>query len=203
MVVHQFILDLLDIVFADEQVKTMLYEDVLLEKLQSAYEEAMNRSKYLLRLEREGKPTTLNDSFNAELQKNQTARLKKSLGGALEEPGSDAGNLSIDSVMSVLDIADKSNPQQVREYLHDILKSYYKVSAKRFVDVVCQQVVNDLLLDSESSPLHIFNTDLVFDLSADTLDNIAGDDVGTKQERDRLSKDIDNLQAAMKVLRGS
>lgn len=182
----------------------MLYEDVLLEKLQRAYREAVNRAKYLLRLEREGKPTTLNEAFNTELQKNQTARLKKSLGSVVTQVNTTPQEvLSIESIMSVLDVADKSNPQRVREYLHNILKSYYKVSAKRFVDVVCQQVVNDLLLDSETSPLHVFNTDLVFNLNADTLDNIAGEDSGTKQERERLSKEIDNLQDAMKVLRGT
>lgn len=189
----------------------MLYEDVLLEKLQGAYKEAMKRAKYLLRVEREGSPTTFNASFNAELDKSQTERLKKRVVGAITTAnpgGSDgngtiAGGLSVESVMSALHVTDKSNPEQVREYLHDILKSYYKVSAKRFVDVVCQQVINDLLLDSENSPLHVFNTNLVFDLNADTLDNIAGEDVGTKQERDRLSKEIDSLQEAMKVLRGT
>lgn len=180
----------------------MLYEDVLLEKLQGGYREAMDRARYLLRLEREGKPTTLNEAFNTELQKIQTARLKKSLGSVITEPMPEDG-MNVESIMSLLDVTDKSNPQQVREYLHDILKSYYQVSAKRFVDVVCQQVVNDLLLDSESSPLRVFNTDLVFGLNADTLDNIAGEDVGTKQERERLSKEIDSLQEAMKVLRGS
>ncbi|CAN8095464.1 unnamed protein product [Discula destructiva] len=199
ILVHQFILDLLDHIFADEQVKNGLYEDVLLEKLQVAYGEAIDHARFLLEIEREGKPSTFNGSFISELQKSQNSRLRKSLG---DLPPQDNQIASIDAIMSGLSI-DRSNPEQVREYLHDILLSYYKVAAKRFVDVVCQQVISHFLLNGKGSPLHVFSTDLVLDLDAAVLEAIAGEDEIAKQERERLGKEIDNLQAAMQVLRGA
>lgn len=77
-----------------------------------------------------------------------------------------------------------------------------EVASKRFVDVLCQQVVDHFLLNSKSGPLHVFSTELVFDLDAGALEMIAGEDQITKQERERLAGEIESLQAAMKVLRG-
>lgn len=203
-IVHQFILDLLDHVFADEQVKSELYDNVLLEKLQASYKQAMDHAMFLLKIERDSKPMTLNHYFNAELQKAQSSRLHKAMGAlpAVKYEWEDGPVVRLDAIMSGLSV-NKSNPEQVREYLHDILKSYYKVSEKRFVDVVCQHVINHYLLIGEDSPLHIFTQDLVFNLDARALENIAGEDMGTKQEREKLSKEIGNLQDAMKVLRGA
>lgn len=47
----------------------------------------------------------------------------------------------------------------------------------------------------------MFSTELVLDLSAGTLEMIAGEDQVTKQERERLAREIESLQAAMQVLR--
>lgn len=193
---------MLEHVFVDEQVKRELYDDVLLEKQQVAYQQAMGHARFLLEIEREGKPITFNHYFNAELQKGQNSRLQQSLVAlAIDQPNG-GKVVNLEAIMSGLSM-NKSNPEQVREYLHDILKSYYKVSAKRFVDVVCQQAINHFLLNGKDSPLHVFSTDLVFDLDAGALETIAGEDEVTKQERERLAREIDSLQAAAKVLRGS
>lgn len=97
---------------------------------------------------------------------------------------------------------NRSNPEQVRGYLHDILESYYMVSVKRFVDTTCQRVIDHLLLNGKDSPLHVFSTDLVFDLSADALGMIAGDNQATKREGERLKTEMERLEAAMLVGRG-
>lgn len=69
------------------------------------------------------------------------------------------------------------------------------------MDVLCQQVIDHFLLNSKNSPLHVFSTELVFDLDAGALEMIAGEDQVTKQERERLGREIESLQEAMKVLR--
>lgn len=201
ILVHQFILDLLDHVFADKQVKNELFDNVLLEKLQASYIQAMGHARFLLEIEREGKPVTFNKAFNADLQKSQTSRLQKAL-SALSVKQSNGDQVSLQAIMSGF-VINKSNPEQVREYLHDILKSYYEISAKRFVDAVCQQVIDYFLLNGKESPLHVFSADLVLDIDAGALEAIAGEDDVTKQERERLCRKIDSLQAALKVLRGS
>lgn len=204
MLVHDYILNLLGYIFPEEQVLRELFDNVLVERLHASYQRAMDHARFLLEIEREGKPITYNRYFSAELQKGQAERLRESLQDlAIQQEGDDADRaaavVSLDAV-SRLSI-DRSNPQQVREYLHDTLRSYYEVSVKRFIDVVCQQVIDHFLLNGRDSPLHVFGTDLVFDLSASELDMIAGEDQVTKQERERLGREIESLQAAMQVLR--
>ncbi|KAJ4389660.1 hypothetical protein N0V93_007132 [Gnomoniopsis smithogilvyi] len=201
VLVHRFILDLLDHVFADEQVKTELYNNVLLEKLQEAYTRTMIHARFLLQIEREGKPITFNKAFNTELQKRQTSRLQKVLDSMNINESKVGQFLSFEAILSGFNM-DKSNPEQVCESIHDILQSYYNTSAKRFVDAVCQQVIDHFLLNGKSSPLHVFSTDLVLDIDAGLLEVIAGEDDLTKQERERLTREIESLQAAIKVLRG-
>ncbi|KAJ0123005.1 Interferon-induced GTP-binding protein Mx1 [Diaporthe amygdali] len=199
--VHHFIRELLAHVCVDKQVMAQLWDNVLLEKLQASYKRSMQHASFLLHVEREGKPTTYNHYFNSELQKGQGKRLQKSLRSlAISSADSEEPVIRLASLSSFN--TTRSNPEQVREYLHDILESYYKVSVKRFVDVICQQVIDHFLLNGESSPLHVFSTELVFDLSADVLEMVAGEDHATRQERERLRRDIDGLEKAMLVLRG-
>lgn len=96
---------------------------------------------------------------------------------------------------------NKDNGQQVREDILDTLMSYYKVSRKRFVDVICQQVVSHYLLEGEESPLTIFGPELVMSLDAEQLDQIAGKDTASRRERQVLDGEIKSLEAALKVLR--
>ncbi|ROV88112.1 hypothetical protein VSDG_09370 [Cytospora chrysosperma] len=200
VLVHEYILKLLKHVFPEEQVLRELFDNVLLEKLQASYRQAMDHARFLLNIEREGKPMTYNNLFGAELQRSQAERLQESLSGLAIEQEEGAGPVVSLQAVSSLSI-DRSNPEQVREYLHDTLQSYYTVSAKRFIDVVCQQVVDHFLLSGRDSPLHVFSTDLVFGLSASDLEMIAGEDQVTKQERERLKREIESLQAAIQVLR--
>ncbi|KAG6367637.1 hypothetical protein INS49_001830 [Diaporthe citri] len=200
--VHHFIAELLIHTCADnKQVMEQLWDNVLLEKLQQSYKRSMHHAKFLLDVEREGKPTTYNHYFNAELQKGQGKRLQKSLDSLAIDGGDLQGPVIRLASLGSINIT-RSNPEQVREHLHDILESYYKVSVKRFVDVICQQVIDHFLLNGKDSPLHVFSTDLVFDLSADALEMVAGEDQVTKQERERLRREMESLEAAMQVLRG-
>jgi hypothetical protein len=199
--VHHFIIALLDHTCPDKQVMAQLWDHVLLEKIQESYKRSMRHASFLLEVEREGKPTTYNQNFASELQKRQAKRLQESLSALSVQSSTTEGPIIRLSSIGTLDMS-RSNPQQVREYLHDILESYYKVSVKRFVDTICQQVIDHFLLNGKDSPLHIFNTDLIFDLSPDTLEMVAGEDEATKQERERLRIEMERLEAAMLVVRG-
>lgn len=199
--VHHFIIELLAYTCTEQQVMTQLWDNVLLEKLQESYKRSMRHASFLLQVEREGKPYTYNHYFSTELQKCQARRLQESLNGLAVHSGDFEGPVIRLASLSSLDI-NRSNPEQVREYLHDILESYYKVSVKRFVDTICQQVIDHFLLNGKDSPLHVFSTDLVFDLSADALETIAGEDQATKRERERLKTETERLEAAMLVVRG-
>jgi hypothetical protein len=68
----------------------------------------------------------------------------------------------------------KSNLEHVKEEFHDILRSYYKVARKRFLDNVYHQAVDHCLLTGPMSPLTVFSQEWVIGLGAEQLDGIAG-----------------------------
>jgi hypothetical protein len=60
-----------------------------------------------------------------------------------------------------------SNEQHVVQDIHHILKSYYKVCRKIFVDSICRRSVIHYLLESVECPLALFSLMFVSQLSAD------------------------------------
>ena len=219
--VHHFISEVTKEICPDPKVLEQLWDTVLSDELQKSYQRAIENVKFLLSLELEGDPLTLNHYFNDNLQKGQSARMVKAV-KSLEadttaeapadgdEASSSNKNTSSPTTKMTLSLAqlsslvvNKANAEQVREYMHDVLKSYYKVSRKRFVDVVYQQSINYFLLKGPGSPLHIFTTSMVHDLNPDQLDIIAGEDAFVKDRREKLNLDIESYEKALKVLKGS
>lgn len=68
-----------------------------------------------------------------------------------------------------------SNDDHVILEIHDILKSYYKVTRKTFVDNVCKQAVIHHLLSAEEGPLALVSPNFVNQLSPTQLEEIAGE----------------------------
>ncbi|KAI1503956.1 P-loop containing nucleoside triphosphate hydrolase protein [Biscogniauxia marginata] len=210
--VHHFIAETIKSICPDSQVREELWHGFLLEQLQESYRKAMDHAKFLLEIEREGVPMTLNHYLNENLQKDQTERLVSQLekiGENITIPTADPrvhghkqGFFLSRTELRNLSV-NKANSEHVREYIHDLLKSYYKVSQKRFVDVVCQQAVNYFLLSGKHSPLKIFSTEMVLNLNEDQLAMIAAEDFPVKVQREKLDRDIENFEAALKVLRGA
>ena len=199
-VVHKFIRELLDETCHDEAVREELWDNVLLEELRRCYKRAMDHAIWLLRVEREGWPTTVNHYFSASLDKCRTDRLMELLRAMFLGKNNDEIVLSRDMLQGAH--STKTISERTRDDIHDALMSYYEVSRKRFVDVVCQQVIDYLLLSGNESPLKVFCNERVNLMSHEQLDMIAGEDVATRRQRKLLTIDIKRLEAAIKVLRG-
>ncbi|KAK4118153.1 interferon-induced GTP-binding protein Mx2 [Parathielavia appendiculata] len=203
VLVHTFIVKTLKEVCHDERTRTELWDTLLLEKLQRAYKKAMDHAKFLLDVERNGKPVTLNNYFSDRLEHARgdryQARIKKV--GTVLQHGNARGWWLSQTALNQVALTKSGNVDHVCKKLHDILQSYYNVSRKRFVDVVCQYVVYHFLLDSEGSPLRLFDTKLVLGLSDEKLDAIAGEDATVMVERERLGQEVKSLKAAIKILR--
>ena len=172
----------------------------------------MDHARFLLHIEREGRPCTYNHYLNAEIQKKRQGRMTKifneadkheqRFGVVAEKHEQNSVKLAGQQYKDVNSmIANRSNAQHTREDIHDVLESYYKVARKRFVDNICTQVISHFLLDGAESPLNILSPDLILHLSADQLDAIAGEDDETGRHRAFLKAEIVNLEAAAKVLR--
>ncbi|KAI0421071.1 interferon-induced GTP-binding protein Mx2 [Xylaria grammica] len=203
--VHHFISEIVKLICPDPRVYEELWNGYLLDELKASYRRAMDHARFLLRIEREGLPLTLNRSFTEHIQKSRTTRLVQAvtkLGIGIEgQPGDGCISLNT-SMLQNLTIA-KGNAAHIREQMHDILSSYYEVARERFIDVVYQQVTNHCLLTGDKSPLKIFNTEMVLGLNEEQLDMIAAEDSPVKQRRDKLVRDIENFAEALKVLKGS
>lgn len=94
-----------------------------------------------------------------------------------------------------------SNVEHMILDIHSILKAFYKVARKRFVDNVCMQGTNHYLLMGEDSPLRIFSPLFVSDLTDEQLESIAGEKLSSKQLRETLKPDIKALEGGKKLLR--
>jgi len=84
--------------------------------------------------------------------------------------------------------------------IHDILRSYYDRARKRFVDNIYKQVVDHKLVKGDSSPLRLFNSAFVTRLTEQELEDIAGEEEGTKNKRRELLKGIEDLETGRAVL---
>ena len=93
-----------------------------------------------------------------------------------------------------------SNTDHLVQDMHDILKAYYKVARKRFVDNVCMLVAYHQLITGPDTPLKLFSTKFVTSLSDQQLDEIAGEDAALRRRRAALNKEIENLRAGKKIV---
>lgn len=93
-----------------------------------------------------------------------------------------------------------SNDEHVILEIHNILKSYYKVSRKTFVDNVCNQAALHYLLHEDKGPLALFSPVFVSKLTPVQLEEIAGEAPNVKRQRAQLAKQTASLTEAMKIL---
>ncbi|KFA65774.1 hypothetical protein S40285_09679 [Stachybotrys chlorohalonatus IBT 40285] len=94
-----------------------------------------------------------------------------------------------------------SNDNQTIREIHDILKSYYKLSCKRFVDNVRMQAADYCLVTGPNTPLSLFSPKLVTDLNSSQLEAIAGEEPSTKRRRVMLEKETELLEEGIRILR--
>ncbi|KAL8965576.1 MAG: hypothetical protein Q9183_003775 [Haloplaca sp. 2 TL-2023] len=97
-------------------------------------------------------------------------------------------------------VGKKSNVESTIQRLHDIVRSYYKVARKRFVDNVCMQATDRQLIRGPDAAVRLFSPSFVSGLSTEEMDRIAGEDLTTKRKRAELTREIENLRAAKKLL---
>ncbi|KAL8941287.1 MAG: hypothetical protein Q9216_002348 [Gyalolechia sp. 2 TL-2023] len=94
----------------------------------------------------------------------------------------------------------RSNLEHVIQDLHDILKSYYKVARKRFVDVMCMQAADYYLVTGPDAPARVFTPAFVSGLTTEQLESIAGEELVSRKKRVTLTREIGNLENGKKIL---
>ncbi|KAI1179405.1 P-loop containing nucleoside triphosphate hydrolase protein [Nemania sp. FL0916] len=203
--VHTFISGAVRDLCPEPSVRQELWDGYLLDELLKSYHQALDHAKFLLEIEREHIPLTLDRDFNENLQRAQHERLTQAIEAVAtvktERDGREVLNIHRQQLKGLAN--DQANLTHTCEHIHDVLSSYYNVSLDRFVDIVYQQAINYHLLSGKHSPLNIFNTEMVLSLNEEQLDIIAGEDSLTKRVREKLDREITSLEEAIKVLKGS
>ncbi|KAH7631146.1 hypothetical protein B0T09DRAFT_398779 [Sordaria sp. MPI-SDFR-AT-0083] len=199
----------------DKEVAQQLWENAMHDQLDEAYKGALAHAEFLVDSELLGRPYTYNHYFNENLERARSRRIaatqaqkahaqpSATTAAAAEFAKSDSSSnsSSIKVKISVpLQQPSKTHADQVKENI-DVLKSYYKIARKRFVDAICQQVVSLLLLNGDESPLNILCPELIAKLTDNQLEQIAGEDSASRSMRQGLDEEIEGLKAAMEVFR--
>jgi Dynamin central region/Dynamin family len=210
VVIHRFMVTVLEMLCPDKSVREEIWASILDDVLKG-YLRGMDQAVFLLDIERAKKPYTLNHYFNENLQKARGTRKKNllkpkakqelELYDTFQQKARRTDNLVVDLDLVEQQTTNQSNLEQVKEEIHDILQSYYKVARKRFVDNVYHQAVDHFLLTGPMSPLAVFSQEWVIKLDAEQLEAIAGEALITKERRAALMKKIQDLEGAMRILR--
>ncbi|KAM5345272.1 hypothetical protein ACJ41O_011134 [Fusarium nematophilum] len=206
LVVHHFIRTVLNSCCPEPSVRDELWA-FLLDDLQQRYKRAVEHTEFLLNVEFEGKSITYNPSFNSALSRNKGAHDK-----AVDNIMNGVNAFYTHSRISIPEsslrhiIEDKLKPADdlttTRRDIHDVLRTFYDISRSRFVDVVCQQVIDHFLLHAPESPLAVLSDEVVLHMTPEQLEAIAGEDMLSRDRREKLVRDIDNLKKALRILRG-
>lgn len=207
LVVHHFIRTALDSVCPDSNVRAELWP-FLLEDLQQKYQRAMNHAEFLLEVEFQSKSITYNPAFETKLSKFKAGpaeQLKLETDKLLEHDTMSYGNWNrlVSSLRSNLStvLGTKNTIETTKTGIHDVLRSFYDISRSRFVDVLCQQVIDHFLLFSNNGPLTILSDSVILKMTPEQLENIAGEDMLSRERREKLAQDIDGLTKALKILK--
>lgn len=124
-------------------------------------------------------------------------RIREALAPSANDQGFGVRTVTIDSVLKTTNM---SNVEHTVREIHDILRSYYKVARKRFVDNVCMHAASYHLIDGPDTPLKLFSPSLVNALTPEQLEEIAGEDAMLKRRRAQLKKEIKELEDGKKIL---
>ncbi|KAF5232762.1 hypothetical protein FAUST_8549 [Fusarium austroamericanum] len=209
LIVHHFIRTVLDSCCPDPLIRGQLWE-FLLEDLQKRYRRAIDHVEFLLEVEFEGKSMTYDPNFNDALSRLKFSHVK-GLGKDVEKT-MNCWSFNESTTMGSVAAAARELIEQkleaettlntTRRDIHNVLQTFYDNARIRFVDVVCQQVIDHFLLHASNGPLAVFSERVALQMTPDQLEAIAGEDMLSKDRRDKLTRDIANLKEALKVLRG-
>lgn len=209
MIIHRFLIIALETLCTDARIREEIWTSILDDVL-NRYKMAMEQAMFLVSVERDKRPYTLNHYFSENVQiargnrmaemLNSNARKEVKLAGP-HKMATISDNLIVDLESVKNATTSKSNVEHVKEEIHDILCSYYKVARKRFVDNVYHQAIDHYLLTGPLSPLVVFSQEWVIKLKAEQLETIASESFTTKERRATLTTTINDLKIAMRILR--
>ncbi|RSM14221.1 hypothetical protein CEP52_001417 [Fusarium oligoseptatum] len=204
LIVHHFIRSVLDACCLDDTIRDELW-NFIVDDLQERYRRAVEHTEFLLEVEFEGKSITYSPAFNKKLHGTKFVHIEE-LGKKIESAIEDhpnwqyAGQKARKMVEECFGESD--DLASTCRNIHDVLHTFYDFARTRFVDVICQQVIDHFLLYSRNGPLTVLSEELILHMTPENLEAIAGEEMCSRDRREKLTLDITNLKEALKILRG-
>ncbi|KAL2828001.1 P-loop containing nucleoside triphosphate hydrolase protein [Aspergillus cavernicola] len=194
--VHKFVLRALKLACPELKVRTRLLT-VIMDGLLAKYSRVIKQVDFLLRIERTGRPNTLNKRLTENLQtwreEQNASSLEHVITHCKDRAVQAKGPFKIQS-------SGSDDVDWIVLELHNTLRSYYTVALDRFVDNVCMQAADFFLVTGEESPMSLFSSSFVSNLTDEQLEEIAGEDAGLTRRRAQLKKKIQDLEMGRKIL---
>ncbi|KAF3903551.1 Dynamin [Arthrobotrys entomopaga] len=141
---------------------------------------------------------TVNDYFAHTLSTTRSERVLARLNLITltkSENGQDTRSLDLSAIMKAVSL---TNEDQATYDIHDILKSYYSISLKRFTDNVILQVIERQLLGKEG-PIRLLKSEYISGLEDTELGNIAREDWQVANSRKELRSRLDRARSAQEA----
>lgn len=204
LIVHHFIRSVLDACCLDDSIRDELW-NFLVDDLQDRYRRAVDHTEFLLEVEFEGKSITYSPAFSKKLHGAKLAHVEglgKEIEAVVEKGNSlqEAGQAARKMVEA--GFGESDDLASTCRSIHDVLHTFYDFARTRFVDVICQQVIDHFLLYAPDGPLTVLSEELILHMTPENLEAIAGEEMCSRDRREKLTLDIANLKEALKILRG-
>lgn len=160
----------------------------------AAHNAATSQLNQILNDERGGILQTINHYFAETLAKTREDRVLR----RLKESGLRDGEDQTIDLAAITRAAHLSNEDQAVNDIHDILKAYYKVAVKRFMDNLVLQVVERHYL-GDQGPVKAISPEYVGTLSDTELRDIAAESYATSSARVNIDQKLARLEKALKL----
>lgn len=189
--VHSFNKETLASILPDDNIREKLW-GILSPPEQETYRKAHDQLLNIVNDERDGVLQTVNHYYADTLSSIRQERVMV----RLEKLGLSNGMCFDMSI--VLQGVHLSNEDQAVFDIHDILKAFYKVAMKRFMDNVVIQVCERYIL-GDGGPVKTFSPDLIGDFEEDKLTEIAGENFTTASRRNDLLSKAARFREALEI----
>jgi hypothetical protein len=146
----------------------------------------------ILQDERNGILQTINHYFADTLSKTREDRVLV----RLEELGLEDGAYLQVNLKAIAGAAHLSNEDQAVNDIHDILKAYYQVTIKRFIDNIILQVVEIIYL-GDNRPVKAISPEYIGTLSETDLSDISAESYATSSARTDIYYRLERLEKAL------
>ncbi|KAF3106852.1 hypothetical protein TWF569_002421 [Orbilia oligospora] len=189
-IVAKFNAEVFNRVVSDDTVRKKL-QTSLSKATGAAITQAYRELDQLIEDERSGILQTVNVSFG---QNQKTMRQKRALCELKKQRGEN-GMVNLNIVAQMFNLSNEDTT--VRD-VHDILKSYYDISLRRFTDNVVLQVVERHLL-GKNGPVRLLKSEYVSGLEDLELRNIACEDYQAAAKRRELQARLERAKGAQEA----